>query len=274
MTPRFIYGTAWKEDETSRLVALALRAGFRAIDTANQRKHYHEAGVGQALAEAFAEGVVRREDVFLQTKFTYLSGQDDRLPYDPAAPVAEQVRQSFESSLKHLGVDRIDSYVLHGPSRRFGLGPADLEAWGAMEEIHASGRAGALGISNAEPGQLEALCAKASVKPSWVQNRCFAADGWDREMRAACRSHGITYQGFSLLTANLDVLRDPVLLGIARKHERTPAQVVFRFAAAVGMVPLTGTTDPTHMSQDLAALDFALDPPEVSILEHLGEVAP
>ena len=269
--PSFVYGTAWKEDETRRLVGLALKAGFRAIDTANQRKHYHEAGVGEALADAIADGTIRRDDVFLQTKFTSVSGQDHRLPYDPASPIATQVRQSFESSLEHLGVERIDSLVLHGPSRRFGLGPPDFEAWHAMEEIHASGRAGALGISNAEPGQLEALFEKAAVKPSHVQNRCFAADGWDREMRVSCRERGVTYQGFSLLTANVGVLRDPVLLGIARKHDRTPAQVVFRFAAAVGMLPLTGTTDPAHMAQDLAALDFELEPAEIATIETLGE---
>ena len=113
--PTFIYGTAWKEDDTGRLVRMALDAGFRGIDTANQRRHYHEAGVGEALAEAFAAGVLRREDVFLQTKFTYVGGQDHRLPYDPRAPLATQVEQSFASSLQHLGVDYLDSYVLHGP---------------------------------------------------------------------------------------------------------------------------------------------------------------
>src|SRR3954470_1393981 len=107
--PRFLYGTAWKEDDTERLTALALRQGFRGIDTANQRKHYHEAAVGRAVAAALAAGVVTRDDLFLQTKFTFRPGQDHRLPYDPAAPVATQVRQSFESSLEHLGTDVIDS---------------------------------------------------------------------------------------------------------------------------------------------------------------------
>ncbi|MEA3136298.1 MAG: hypothetical protein QOC71_579, partial [Thermoplasmata archaeon] len=108
-----VYGTAWKEDATERLVGLALEAGFRGIDTANQRKHYHEAGVGAALRTAFADGVVARDELFLQTKFTHLGGQDHRLPYDPRAPVAKQVEQSFAKSLEHLGIDRLDSYVLH-----------------------------------------------------------------------------------------------------------------------------------------------------------------
>src|SRR6187399_2549777 len=122
--PRFLYGTAWKEEETQRLTELALRQGFRGIDTANQRRHYHEAGVGQAIAAAVVSGLVSREDLFLQTKFTFRGGQDHRLPYDAAAPVATQVEQSFASSLTHLGVEKIDSYLLHGPTQRIGLAAA------------------------------------------------------------------------------------------------------------------------------------------------------
>src|ERR1700676_4162725 len=103
--PRFLYGTAWKEDETRRLTELALRQGFRGIDTANQRRHYHEAAVGQAVAAAVASGLVARDDLFLQTKFTFRRGQDDRLPYDPDAPIPIQVEQSFANSLEHLGTE-------------------------------------------------------------------------------------------------------------------------------------------------------------------------
>jgi diketogulonate reductase-like aldo/keto reductase len=94
--PRLIYGTAWKEEETTRLTALALEAGFRGIDTANQRRHYHEAGIGEALRQA------RIDDVFVQTKFTHLDGQDERLPYDRDAAIGVQVAQSVDSSLGHL----------------------------------------------------------------------------------------------------------------------------------------------------------------------------
>src|SRR5579863_9144359 len=114
--PDFLYGTAWKQDRTPLLVELALRMGFRGIDTANQRRHYFEAGVGQGLAAAYSAGLVTREDVFLQTKFTYQRGQDHRLPYDPAATLSVQVAQSMASSLEHLATDYVDSYVLHGPA--------------------------------------------------------------------------------------------------------------------------------------------------------------
>src|SRR5262245_5480012 len=128
--PAFFYGTAWKEDRTEELTRRALRAGFTAIDTANQRKHYHEAAVGDAVAAFLAEGG-RREDLFLQTKFTYARGQDHRLPYDPRAPYEQQVEQSFARSLEHLRVSTLDSYVLHGPES-YGLTTGDRTVWRAM----------------------------------------------------------------------------------------------------------------------------------------------
>src|SRR4051812_12714828 len=100
--PPFLYGTAWKEQDTQRCVEAALTAGFRGIDTANQRKHYFEAAVGEALKAAYSRGLVSREDLYLQTKFTFINGQDKRLPYDPDSPLEVQVNQSFESSLEHL----------------------------------------------------------------------------------------------------------------------------------------------------------------------------
>jgi diketogulonate reductase-like aldo/keto reductase len=118
--PRFLYGTAWKEQQTQRLTELALRQGFRGIDTANQRRHYDEGAVGRAVAASVGSGLLSREDLFLQTKFTFQSGQDHRLPYDPQAPIGVQVAQSFASSLEHLGVGIIDSYLLHGPTLRTG----------------------------------------------------------------------------------------------------------------------------------------------------------
>jgi diketogulonate reductase-like aldo/keto reductase len=268
--PSFVYGTAWKEDATERLTRLALEAGFRGIDTANQRRHYHEAGVGAGIAGAIAAGLVSREDLFIQTKFTSVGGQDHRLPYDPAADDATQVRQSFASSLEHLRVTTIDSYVLHGPSRRVGLAGSDLAVWRAMEELHAAGKTRLIGVSNVALDQLELLCARATTAPAVVQNRCFARDGWDREVRAFCRDRGIVYQGFSLLTANLEVLHSRRVGEIAARLKATPPQVVFRFALAVGMLPLTGTSDAGHMREDLASRSLSLSADDVSAIERLA----
>jgi diketogulonate reductase-like aldo/keto reductase len=268
--PSFLYGTAWKEAETERLTRLALQAGFRGIDTANQRRHYHEAGVGAAIAGAVAAGLVRRDELFLQTKFTSLGGQDHRLPYDPDADDATKVRQSFTSSLEHLQVERIDSYVLHGPERRVGLTASDLAVWQAMEELHAAGRTRFLGVSNVGLDQLEALCTRAATPPAFVQNRCFARTGWDREVRAFCRERSIVYQGFSLLTANVGELRHPAFQRLVARLGRTPAQVVFRFALQVGMQPLTGTTDPRHMREDLQSHDFDLSGEDLRVVEAIA----
>jgi diketogulonate reductase-like aldo/keto reductase len=268
--PRFLYGTAWKEAETQRLTELALRQGFRGIDTANQRKHYHEAAVGQGIAAALQEKLVASDELFLQTKFTFRAGQDERLPYDPNAAVAKQVEQSFASSLEHLGTDVIDSYVLHGPSTRTGLTATDWEAWRAMEAIHAGGRARLLGVSNVTLDQLKELCKGARVRPRFVQNRCYAVRGWDRAAREFCTTNGITYQGFSLLTGNRDIVAHPEVARIAHKHGRSPAQIVFRFALDVGMLPLTGTTSAEHMQADLDVFGFRLDPAEVALIERIA----
>jgi diketogulonate reductase-like aldo/keto reductase len=268
--PRFLYGTAWKEDQTRQLAELALAQGFRGIDTANQRRHYHEAAVGQAISAAVARGVAARDELFLQTKFTFRRGQDHRLPYDPAAPVAAQVEQSFASSLAHLGTETIDSYLLHGPTQRVGLTPDDWAAWRAMEAIHRRGRARFIGVSNVTAEQLAALCREARVHPAFVQNRCYAAQLWDRLVRQFCSANGIIYQGFSLLTANREVLAHPEVARIAQRHGRSISQVVFRFALDVGMVPLTGTTDASHMRADLEVFDFQLGPEEVERIEGLA----
>ena len=269
--PTFVYGTAWKEERTEALTRLALRAGFRAIDTANQRKHYFEAGVGAALKSALEAGEVSRPEMFLQSKFTFLGGQDDRLPYDRAAAIAEQVAQSFESSLVHLGTDYLDSYVLHGPSSRRGLQAADWQAWRAMEALAQAGKVRWLGVSNVSLEQLQALCADAAIQPTFVQNRCYAKTGWDRAVRVLCSAWGIHYQGFSLLTANRAELAGPVAQRIVARTGRPLAQVLFRFSQLLGILPLTGTSQLEHMRLDLAAREVELSPADVTALEGLAQ---
>lgn len=266
----FIYGTAWKEGETKRLTRLAIEQGFRGIDTANQRKHYHEAAVGEAIKEAIREGIVSREELFLQTKFTFQSGQDHRLPYDPTASIADQVAQSLASSLEHLGLNYLDSYILHGPSRGAGLHANDWDAWSAMEQLHDAGRVRSIGISNTSREQLKALLAKCRIAPTYVQNRCYATQEWGRDVRELCGKHGMVYQAFSLLTANARILSHPTLLAIAANHQRHVSQVVFRFAIEAGMIPLTGTSQPEHMRTDLDAFDFKLNAEEVKMIEQVA----
>jgi diketogulonate reductase-like aldo/keto reductase len=273
--PDFLYGTAWKEDRTAALTELAIRTGFRGIDTANQRRHYFEAGVGEGLAAVYRAGLVTRPDLFLQTKFTYQAGQDHRLPYDPEADLSTQVTQSMASSLEHLGTDYVDSFVLHGPAYGHGWSEEDSEVWTAMVRERAAGRARMLGVSNVSLRHLEQMADIGYLEmPAFVQNRCFARAGWDREIRAFCGERRIVYQGFSLLTANVNVLGRPqiaeMIASIAQRQEATTAQIVFRFAQAVGMLPLTGTTDAEHMRQDLACRSLTLTPEEVQAIESMA----
>ena len=246
-----MYGTAWKEERTEALTRLALQAGFRGIDTANQRKHYFEAGVGAALKSALQAGEVTRAELFLQSKFTFAAGQDHRLPYDRAAAIGQQVAQSFESSLVHLGTDYLDSYVLHGPSARRGLQAADWQAWRAMEALLQASKVRWLGISNVSLEQLQALCADAVIQPRFVQNRCYAKTGWDRAVRTLCREQGIAYQGFSLLTANR------AELGRACRAEHRDAH---RASARSDPFSIQPTARDTAADRHLAARAHALGP--------------
>lgn len=267
--PSFMYGTAWKKEATTPLVLLAVESGFKAIDTANQLIHYDEALVGEALQTLQKKGI-QRDALFLQTKFTPAGGQDHRTPYDPSADLTTQVNQSFASSLTHLVTDYVDSYVLHAPYSRRGLGDADWEVWSAMEAIYESKKTRMIGVSNITAGQLTVLCERANHKPMVVQNRCYAVLAWDKEVRKICQTHGIIYQSFSLLTANRQVLAAPEVQQIARRLHATPAQIIFRFAMQIGMLPLTGTTSQQHMREDLQAEQFALSKEELQRIEMIA----
>lgn len=268
--PEFLYGTAWKEERTAGLTELALRMGFRGIDTANQRRHYFEAGVGQGLTASYSAGVVARENLFLQTKFTYQRGQHHRLPYDPAAGLSDQVAQSMASSLEHLRTDYVDSYILHGPSTNEWT-DADAEVWEAMIRERDAGHTRLLGVSNVSLRHREQMATVHVEAPAFVQNRCSARLGWDRDVRLFCRERKFTYQGFSLLTANPEVLRHPLVTGLAERADATPPQVVFAFARTIGILPMTGTSDAEHMKQDRASLNLLLSPDAVRSIESLAK---
>ncbi len=270
--PCFMYGTAWKKEETTRLVELAVKAGFTAIDTANQLIHYDEALVGDALQSLAKKGIGRNQ-LFLQTKFTSVNGQDHRTPYDASADLTTQVRQSIDSSLLHLHTDQLDSYVLHGPYHRTGLGPADWEVWSAIEDLYDAGKARIIGVSNVSADQLNELCIKARIKPMIVQNRCYASRGWDKEVRGICRANKIIYQGFSLLTANGGVMAAPAVKAIAKTLNATVAQTIFAFSLQIGMLPLTGTTNEQHMKEDLGAIPLTLSPEDLWKIETIATTA-
>ncbi len=261
--PKIIYGTAWKKDSTAALVEQAIRLGFRGIDTACQPKHYNEAGVGDGLQQG-----VGRSELYLQSKFTPLNGQDPmNVPYDPEASLSEQVAQSFQTSLKNLQTSYLDCLVLHSPLASH---PLTLQVWRAMEQIFDANGAKQLGISNCYDFQLfEQLYRDARIKPAVIQNRFYAQTGYDRTLRDFCNQHQVIYQSFWTLTANPHVLADKTLKSLAAKYQRSAAQLFFRYLTQIGIIPLTGTTSEFHMREDLAIFDFELDGDECGTVEKL-----
>jgi diketogulonate reductase-like aldo/keto reductase len=265
--PWIIYGTAWKKKHTADLVVKAIQAGFRGIDTACQPKHYNEPLVGAALHRLKDDGI-EREALFLQTKFTPLSGQDPRqVPYDKNSPMELQVVQSFETSKKNLQTDYLDSLILHSPVTPHTL---LMKVWRAMEEIQKAGGARQLGISNYYDTEvIRALFADAEVKPAVVQNRFYQETGYDANLRSWCTHHGVIYQSFWTLTANPHILYSDTVRTIARKYGRTEAQIFFRYLSQSGIVPLTGTCSERHMKEDLSILDFELSSDDLKNVNHL-----
>lgn len=262
--PRILYGTAWKKNDTEMFVRQAIATGYRGIDTACQPKHYHEPGVGAAVASC----EIPRSELFLQTKFTPLSGQDPkRIPYDPDAPLAKQVTQSFETSLSNLRTDYIDSLVLHSPY------PSDeqtLEVWNAMEQLVDSGQVKQIGISNCyRLKTLQSLHKASRVKPAVLQNRFYAETDYDVDLRAFCREQKITYQSFWTITANPHLLADETVRLLALKYQRNPEQILFRYLTQVEVVPLTGTRSEEHMREDLAIFEFELIAAEIAAMDAL-----
>lgn len=268
--PRIIYGTAWKKERTAILVEQALTQGFRGIDTACQPKHYFEPGVGSGIAAVFQRGLLTREQLYLQSKFTPLNGQDPlQIPYDPKAELGEQVAQSFQTSLRNLKTTYLDGLVLHSPLTDR---TQWMRVWRAMEDIFQAGGVRQLGISNCY--DLEAfkfLHESVTIKPALLQNRFYADTDYDRKLRQFCQSHGVIYQSFWTLTANPQILASQAVNKLAAQYRRTPAQIFFRYLTQAGIVPLTGTGSAEHMKQDLAIFEFELTDQEyVELAANLG----
>jgi diketogulonate reductase-like aldo/keto reductase len=266
--PALIYGTAWKKEDTAKFVEEAFLNGFRGVDTACQPKHYKEELVGQGILKAYENGL-KREDIFIQTKFTPIEGQDkNNIPYEIESSLEEQIKCSFEVSKKNLGTDFIDSYVLHSP---IFPGARLKKAWKVMEEFYRKKEAGQLGVSNCyDLDILQYLYDNSTVKPAIVQNRFYEHSNYDRDIRAWCKEKGIIYQGFWTLTANPHILSSIIINELAKKYSKTPAQVFYRFLNQIEIIPLIGTTSKEHMKEDIEIFGFKLGEDEVkSILKQI-----
>jgi len=267
--PRLIYGTAWKRDRTEELVRQAVAAGFRGVDTAGQPKHYFEAGTGAALASLWASGV-DRGSLFVQTKVN----RNYAAELLPDARISEQVETAIGKSLTNLGLDYVDSLVLHSPYKEH---EQTMEAWRAMEQAVHKGLARQLGISNVKSlKQLRQVHRDAAVKPAVVQQRFYAETDFERAMRAWCAEAGVFFQSFWTLTANSkkgrpgrDAVVSAEMQELAAKYCVTPQVLFFRYVMGLGIVPLTGTCSEEHMREDLAARSVPLAPQDAARIDGL-----
>jgi diketogulonate reductase-like aldo/keto reductase len=272
--PGFTYGTAWKKDQTKRLVKEAVSSGFRRIDTAAQPRHYQENLVGEALRELYAERVVIREDLHvstsrslrcsttdvfkLQTKFTQPAGEDlSNMPYDHEAPLDVQIRISIASSLRNLRPTSkssegsyVDSLLLHSPLPTI---EQNLQAWNLLES-YIPHQIRTLGISNVTLPTLQAIFESSTIKPSIVQNRFYPNTRYDVPLRAFCREHDILYQSFWTLTGNPDLLNSEPVDALITAAQISRAVALYALVSGLGIEVLNGTTSKEHMSADLGEM--------------------
>jgi len=268
-SPFLVYGTAWKKEETARLVSRAIVAGFRHVDTACQPKHYNEAGVGEGIAAALDQLQMDREDIYIQTKYTSIGGQDrDNLPYDQDAPLSRQVAMSVRTSLKNLRVEYIDGLLMHSPMPRF---EQSMEVWSAMEEEVRANRVRQIGISNCYDFQeFKRLYESADIKPSVLQNRFYSDSGFDTKLRAFCAENGVLYQSFWTLTANRKAHTDEARRFAKKKGLASTQLLLYAFMMELGHTPLDGTTSEEHLEQDVELMQRLQRGEKIFDEEELG----
>ncbi|GAA2408326.1 aldo/keto reductase [Streptomyces glaucosporus] len=237
------------DDEAEKAVGTALEAGYRSIDTA--AVYENEAGTGRAIA---ASGIAR-DELFVTTKlWNGDQGHDATL-------------RAFDASLERLGLDYVDLYLIHWPVPEK---DAYVDSYKAFERILADGRAKAIGVSNFLPEHLERLIGETSVVPAvnqielhpWLQQA---------ESRAFHAQHGIATEAWSPLGQGKGLLEVPAVAEVARKHGRTPAQVVLRWHLQLGNVVIPKSVTPSRIEENIAVFDFELDDEDLAAFAALDE---
>ncbi|MEA2450092.1 MAG: hypothetical protein QOG63_2024 [Thermoleophilaceae bacterium] len=228
--------------DAERSVSWALELGYRHIDTA--QAYGNERSVGKALRESG----VPREEIFLATKFYPRAKSGD--------PRAEA-----ERSLERLGVEHVDLYLIHWPDG----GPT--WAWPGMEQAHGQGFAKSIGISNFDPGEIDALLAEATVRPV-VNQVQFSAFKFRRALLDACEERGIALESYSTLGTGRH-LDDERVTEIAERHGRTPAQVLLRWAVQRGIPVIPKSTHRERIEENAQVFDFELPDDDMGSLDAL-----
>ncbi|MFJ6719146.1 MULTISPECIES: aldo/keto reductase [unclassified Streptomyces] len=252
LMPQLGYGV-WQvpDDEAERAVGTALEAGYRSVDTA--AIYGNEKGTGKALA---ASGLPR-EDLFVTTKLW--NGPSRRWGRD-------EVLRAFDDSLAKLALDHVDLYLIHWPRP---MRDDFLAIWKTFEEIAASGRAKAVGVSNFRPADLERLGESSDLVPAVNQIELHPLFP-QTELRALHSRLGITTEAWSPLGQGKELLTLPVVASIAAKHGRSAAQVVLRWHLRSGHVVIPKSVTPARIRENLDVFGFELDAEDTAALDALG----
>ncbi|MGH3509770.1 MAG: aldo/keto reductase [Nocardioidaceae bacterium] len=246
--PQLGFGV-WRvpHDATHAAVSAALKAGYRHIDTA--KLYANEDAVGAAIRDSG----LAREAVFVTTKVW-----NDDQGYDATL-------RAFDASMRGLGFDVLDLYLIHWPVAGRGLAG---ETWRAMERLHLDGRVRAIGVSNFKPDHLSALLNTAQVVPAINQVELHPYLQ-QHDTRAVNAEHGIATEAWSPLARGGVLLTDPVIGGIAAKHDRTPAQVVLRWHLQLGTVAIPKSVTPARIEENFDVFGFDLDEEEMAAVAAL-----
>jgi 2,5-diketo-D-gluconate reductase A len=224
-------------EETQQAVTEALKAGYRLIDTAQGYKN--EEGVGAAIAESD----VPRDELFITTKLT-----NSEQGYDTTLI-------AFDGSMKKLGIDVLDLFLIHWPLPMF---DQYVETWRAFEKLLAEGRVRSIGVSNFEIAHLERLLAETDVTPAVNQIELHPQFPQE-ELRAFHDEHGILTESWGPLGQGKGLLEDPSIVEVAQRKARTPAQVVLRWHLQLGCVVIPKSVNPDRIRENIDLFDFELD---------------